>query len=456
MKREVVLSLCMIVRDEERYLGDCLASVRHVVDEIIIVDTGSTDATLDVARNYGASTFHLPWPDDFAQARNESLRHATGKWVLYLDADERLSKESKAAVRKVVKRCSEPYVRVTIRSHDADERSVHITSGHRLFQNVPGVRFSGAVHESVAPFFQAMNCEEHVSDICITHLGYAKSEEEMQEKQARNRRLLQTQLRNEPENPIWHYFLAQNLIIDQQYKRALTVLETALKLGGLPRDMEVSCYNNLAEVNLNLGDLTAAAAFAKKSLANDSDQTMAHLLLFKIYEKQSDVSSQINCLENVRINMECQERRAAEHISIDASVQPSLIYINLGRLYAAQGLLEKARNCFALAAEREPQNLTAVVSLAEVLLTLHRIGEASHVLETINFSTISQPVMLQKVAWLAIKCQSDLIAISSLTRLEQIMPDNYHIRKHLAGLHHKNGNHQQARHYLSLIRPESA
>ena len=80
----------MIVRDEEKNLVRCLKSVVPVVDELIIVDTGSKDNTIDIAKEFGAKVFLFEWCDDFAAARNESLKHATGDWILQLDADDEL------------------------------------------------------------------------------------------------------------------------------------------------------------------------------------------------------------------------------------------------------------------------------------------------------------------------------------------------------------------------------
>src|SRR5579863_6345186 len=85
-------SLCMIVRNEEKNLAACLRSVADLMDEIVVVDTGSTDRTRDVARRFRARVVDFPWIDNFAAARNESLRHATGNWIFWLDADERLTR----------------------------------------------------------------------------------------------------------------------------------------------------------------------------------------------------------------------------------------------------------------------------------------------------------------------------------------------------------------------------
>ncbi|MGH9426892.1 MAG: glycosyltransferase family 2 protein, partial [Terriglobia bacterium] len=90
-KRRPKLSLCMIVKNEQRWLEDCLNSVKELVDEMIIVDTGSRDNTVEIAQRFGARLFDHPWSGDFSEARNHSLGSATGDWILVLDADEKLA-----------------------------------------------------------------------------------------------------------------------------------------------------------------------------------------------------------------------------------------------------------------------------------------------------------------------------------------------------------------------------
>ncbi len=90
----------MIVRNEESRLAECLSPVARLFDEIVIVDTGSVDATQQIAGQFTSQVFHFPWRDDFSAARNESLRHATGDWIFWLDADDRVSPENVARLEK--------------------------------------------------------------------------------------------------------------------------------------------------------------------------------------------------------------------------------------------------------------------------------------------------------------------------------------------------------------------
>src|SRR3972149_2146143 len=101
--RNPTLSLCMIVKNEEKFLPACLESVKGHVDEIIIVDTGSTDRTVEIAESYNAKIYHHPWKNSFSKARNYSLKYATCDWILILDADEEIVKKDAHKLRKVIK-----------------------------------------------------------------------------------------------------------------------------------------------------------------------------------------------------------------------------------------------------------------------------------------------------------------------------------------------------------------
>ncbi|MBL8799298.1 MAG: glycosyltransferase, partial [Planctomycetia bacterium] len=102
------LSLCMIVRDSARTLGACLQSIRPWVDEMIVVDTGSRDHTPELAARLGARVVHFPWPDSFAIARNESLRHARGRWVFWMDSDDTIDAANGRQLRELSARSSDP------------------------------------------------------------------------------------------------------------------------------------------------------------------------------------------------------------------------------------------------------------------------------------------------------------------------------------------------------------
>lgn len=165
--RHPTVSVCIIARDEARLLKRCLGSLRDLADEIVVADTGSTDDTRRVAADAGALVIDVPWTGDFAEARNASLKQASGDWILVMDCDEVLARRDLVRIRKTVSAGSATGYRMTTRNYSPDANRVGWTActgeyeeenGHpgwfpttkvRLFRNDPGIRFRGALHELV-------------------------------------------------------------------------------------------------------------------------------------------------------------------------------------------------------------------------------------------------------------------------------------------------------------------
>jgi glycosyltransferase involved in cell wall biosynthesis len=139
------ISLCMIVKDEEANLARCLKSVKGVADEVIIVDTGSRDNTVPIAKSFGANLYFHKWEDNFAIPRNIAIDKALGNWILILDADETLDQDSIEEVKRLTKRSDVIGFRVLIQLHPGwtEMKSV------RLFRNLPTLRFTGVYHEEL-------------------------------------------------------------------------------------------------------------------------------------------------------------------------------------------------------------------------------------------------------------------------------------------------------------------
>src|SRR5262249_41567284 len=150
--RMMRVSLCMIVRNEEANLPACLQTAADLVDEIIVVDTGSTDRTKDVAAGFGARVFDFPWVGSFAAARNESLRHAACPWLFWLDADDRLDDANRARLRALFDGLGEDqtaYVMQCLCLPDPVHGSATTVHHLRLFRNHPALRWEYRVHEQI-------------------------------------------------------------------------------------------------------------------------------------------------------------------------------------------------------------------------------------------------------------------------------------------------------------------
>jgi Glycosyl transferase family 2 len=200
---DVRLTAALIVRDEEAVLEDCLRSIREVVDEIVIVDTGSTDFSKGIAQRFRARVFDLAWRDDFAAARNEALARAQGRFILYIDADERLRPVSRVAVDCLL--ADESVVCHTLLFRP--QRGYTPYREYRIFANDPRIRFRGAIHETMLPGIHEVATRDgrriaH-SELAIDHVGY---DGDQQKKHRRNLPLLRARLAADPEHVFcWHH-----------------------------------------------------------------------------------------------------------------------------------------------------------------------------------------------------------------------------------------------------------
>ncbi len=201
------LSLCMIVKNEEQFLRNCLESVKGVVDEIVIVDTGSTDNTLNIAREFGAKIVPFQWVEDFSAARNVSLQHATGDWALWLDADEELAPNSGKYFRYAIENAKAKTGAYLVRicnwltfpyRYEGGEKAYHHAA--RLFRRVPGVQFVGRIHEQNLNSLVEMGYQcIHQEELGIDHFGYATEVMEAKNKKERFLRMLHREVEECPE-----------------------------------------------------------------------------------------------------------------------------------------------------------------------------------------------------------------------------------------------------------------
>lgn len=214
---EPTISLCMIVKDEEQWLAQCLDSVKNLVTEIIVVDTGSTDATKEIAKKYNAKLFDFTWKDNFADARNFSISKATGDWILWLDADETIAKKDHDHIKKIIKEAQFPIVVLEQRHYTNDEKNIrfkkideryqaeakeckgyYATLITRLFKNNLGLQFEGAVHETIDKSMQKLGLQFLQTDIPIHHYQHMKSEDKMKEKKEKYNKLLEEKAKQDP------------------------------------------------------------------------------------------------------------------------------------------------------------------------------------------------------------------------------------------------------------------
>jgi tetratricopeptide (TPR) repeat protein len=229
------LSLVMIVRDEEEMLPRTLEAIKPAVDEMIIVDTGSTDSTIEIAKSFGATVIEREWTGSFSDARNASLEAATGDWFIYLDADEVLVSEDVDKLRALLGQTwREAFFLHETNFTGAEGTGVSVVhSALRLFRNRPNYRFSGRLHEQIAYHLPAYLPERlSQSSVRVNHYGYLGVVRESKDKARRNLELLLTQQRETPANalgPFFHYNLGSEYFAAGEVTKAADEYDTALR-----------------------------------------------------------------------------------------------------------------------------------------------------------------------------------------------------------------------------------
>jgi hypothetical protein len=229
----LTLSLCMIVRDEEQMLPRCLAAAAPAVDEIIVVDTGSTDDTVQIAKSFGAKVIEFPWTGSFSDARNVSFDAATGDWVMYLDADEILVPEDVAQLRALTGRTWREafYLTETSYTGELGDGAAMVNNALRVFRNRPEYRFKDRLHEQIAhtlPTYIPGRVEQ--TAVRVTHYGYLGAVRDAKEKSQRNVELLRKQAAESPKTPFLHFNLGSEYIVAGDLSAAVEELKSARTL----------------------------------------------------------------------------------------------------------------------------------------------------------------------------------------------------------------------------------
>ncbi len=237
----MLLSLCMIVRDEEKTLPRCLESVKGLYDELIVADTGSEDGTAAVAAEYHAKVFHLPWKDDFSYARNNAFARANGDYLMWLDADDVVKATDFAALRTFLQAEAPDMVFCPYRSGTLTYERERILKREKNF------RFLGRVHEAVPPRGKILRYP-----LEVTHLSSEK------ERSGRNLGIYLKWAEEEPLSPRDLFYYGRELYYHKLYTEAAAVLEKMLAGDGWYVNKIAACgilsrcYGALHEKNMQL------------------------------------------------------------------------------------------------------------------------------------------------------------------------------------------------------------
>ena len=232
-QRNQKLSLAMIVKDEENGINRCLDSVKDLVDEIAIVDTGSADRTIEICRSYNAQVFSYPWNNNFADARNFGLDKVTGQWILWLDADEEVVQEDRDQLNndslfEDYDALSVPLINFFGDQVDLDQ--VAQIAQPRIFRNHKGFRFENKIHEWLNLSTAYAKDRVGFIDLKIYHYGYMNALIEDKQKYQRNVNLLLKELEADKDNPWTHYYLATEYYRRRDFKKSFEQVNQSISL----------------------------------------------------------------------------------------------------------------------------------------------------------------------------------------------------------------------------------
>ncbi len=215
------VTLAMMVRNEEAHLAECLSCMKDYVDEIVIVDTGSTDKTIEIAKSFGAKVYEHPWEDSFSVARNHVISHVETPWLIQLDADEIMPEEDAKQVRDVVRSTHKSTANlvhmVLINKKKGEDKNISVINSGKIMRVTPEIYFTHRVHNK-------LHCpgDTKLTNLKIIHHGYSLDDETvMKNKKERTTRLLHMQAEEMPNDPDTFYYLALQYLRYEDFDKVI-------------------------------------------------------------------------------------------------------------------------------------------------------------------------------------------------------------------------------------------
>ncbi len=285
----------MIVKDEEKHLPHCLRSVSGLGAEVIVVDTGSKDRTVDIARSFGAKIFHFPWTNNFSEARNVSLQHASRDWILWLDADDLLPESEHAKLRKLSAEKPERAFHFILKNRGIDDSQCYQL---RMFPNHPAIRFEGAIHEQVAQSVRRLNFPTENKDVVVVHTGYS-SEAVVRAKKEKYLHMMADWLTDHPHDCLIEYqFALTNHTLDRHEKAVQAFEKFLLKQDCLNQDRNVAFYATVltGRSYLNLGQLDKALHYLLEAQKLQSESDFLKISLAEVYTNRGEAEKALRSL----------------------------------------------------------------------------------------------------------------------------------------------------------------
>lgn len=373
------ISACMIVKNEEKFLGQCLESIKDLVDEIIIVDTGSTDSTPEIARRYTDKVYFHEWKNDFSEARNYSIQFATSEWILIIDADEKLEQEDIPLIRSIINHKEFDSIFVAVLSEIPDG-GISKNYSQRIFRRGKGY-YEGVVHNQLRCEGEAL-----VTNIRIYHYGYNLSQEEMKKKYKRTEKLLMEQISKEPNNTFAKMNLVRIYKCQGLWGKAIELAESTIKSNPHIDKTDPTCYQmlmyDMAFCQSMIGDNKEAEKTCVELISKHPDNLDAHFLAGNINIQLNNYQKAIHhYMEYIKLMDEQRKNPKFTLLIVDSYGAYADAWNNMGYCYFKIGDYNRAEMSIQKAIAQNNKELQYYENLVRILIRQNKTNKIIAVLE---------------------------------------------------------------------------
>lgn len=361
------LSLCMIVKNEEATLPKCLSSVKRVVDEMVVLDTGSTDNTVKTAKKFGAKVYDFAWSNDFSAARNEALKYVTGDWVLVLDADETLTQNIVPQLKQVIRR--EEYILINLVRHEVGAEQSPYSLVSRLFRKHPEICFSRPYHALVDDSVSALLSKEphwqigYLEGVAILHTGYQKSSIDQQNKFAKAQTAMEKFIAVHPHDPYVCSKLGALYVEKGKITQGIELLARGVTAAEENYDILYELYYHLGIAYTRLHNSRQAVAHYQAAIK----LPIYPLLKLGSYNNLGNIFKALGDLKNAK---------AAYETALKIDPKFAAGYYNLGMTFKAMNLFKDAIAAYQKAIQLNPHYAEAYQNLGVLWLKLGYVQDS--------------------------------------------------------------------------------
>jgi len=312
-ENKITLSVCMIVKNEADFLQECLESIKDIAYEIIIIDTGSSDETLEIAKKYTSKVYNFEWTKDFSKARNESLKYASGDWILYIDGDEKINSQSLNSLKQAINDPTKLSYLLAIKNYYESENNLESSYfyTYRLFRNFPQIKFTGQLHEQIIDSLLEVQKIEKLdfaeSNILIEHFGYTKKGIKKDDKNKTKALELEVLEKNSSDinlklNKRIYFMIKLGIryFLDKQIDKSkkifndvLDILKTLSNLEKKQIPSLIDLYILLFEISLNENNFKISESFLLEALDIFPNSTIILEALIKLYKLSFNLENEI-------------------------------------------------------------------------------------------------------------------------------------------------------------------